>query len=43
MEQAIAKVQSGGASINQAARDHGIPHTALKDRISGKVEQPWSS
>jgi len=26
-----------GISINQAAREHGIPPTTLKDRISGRV------
>ena len=26
-----------GQSVNQVARDHGIPKTTLKDRVSGTV------
>ena len=38
MEAAIAAIQSGSAvSINSAARNHGIPPTTLKDRLSGRV------
>ena len=37
MQAAIRAAQDGLCSINQAARDHGIPCTTLKDRISGRV------
>ena len=37
MEAALFAVQSGDTSINKAARDHGIPPTTLKDRLSGRV------
>ena len=37
MESAMKAVQAG-SGINQAARDHGVPCSTLKDRISGKVE-----
>ena len=38
MEAAIKAVMCGsGISINRAARDHGIPPTTLKDRLSGRV------
>ena len=38
MEKALKKVESGETSINQAAKDHGVPRTTLKDRVSGRVE-----
>ncbi len=34
---AIQAVQNGLCSVSQAARDHGIPPTTLKDRISGRI------
>ncbi len=38
MDAAIESVLSGSAvSINRAARDHDIPPTTLKDRLSGRV------
>lgn len=37
MEAAMKAVESG-SGINQAARDHGVPKSTLKDRISGKVQ-----
>lgn len=38
MDAAIRAVKLGSAlSINSAARDHGIPPTTLKDRLSGRV------
>lgn len=39
MDAAIKAVMSSGSgiSINQAAREHGIPPTTLKDRLSGRV------
>ena len=41
---AAMKAVEEGLPINQAARDHGIPKTTLKDRISGRVthgSNPW--
>lgn len=38
MEKALKKVESGETSINQAAKDHGVQRTTLKDRVSGRVE-----
>ena len=32
-----------GCGVNKAARDHGIPPTTLKDRISGKVQNGMKS
>ena len=38
MDAAIKAVMSGSTvSINRAAKDHGIPPTTLKDRLSGRV------
>ena len=38
MEAAIKAVETGSAvSINRVAKEHGIPPTTLKDRISGRV------
>ena len=37
MEKALEAVKSGETSINQAAKDHGIPRTTLKDKVSGRV------
>lgn len=37
MTAAIKAVKSGGG-VNQAARDHGVPKTTLKDRLCGRVE-----
>jgi len=34
---AALKAVELGQPINQAARDHGIPKTTLKDRVSGRV------
>ena len=38
MEKALEKVKSGNTSVNQAAKDHGVPPTTLKNRVSGRVE-----
>lgn len=39
MENAIKSVlDSTAISISSAARDHGIPVTTLKDRLSGRVQ-----
>ena len=35
---AAMKAVEDGVGINQSARDHGVPRTTLKDRISGKVQ-----
>ena len=32
------KAVETGSLINQAALDHGVPHTTLKDRLSGRVK-----
>ena len=38
MEAAIRAMESGSCvSINRAAKEHGIPPTTLKDRLSGRV------
>ena len=38
MEAAVRAVESGvSVSINRAARDHGVPPSTLKDRLSGRV------
>ena len=37
MNAALSAVEAG-CGVNKAARDHGIPPTTLKDRLSGKVE-----
>ena len=38
MDAALKAVESGSAiSINKVARQHGIPPTTLKDRLSGRV------
>ena len=38
MTAAMEAVQDGTAtSINQAARQHGVPASTLKDRLSGRV------
>ena len=37
MEQAMKAVETG-SKINQAALDHGVPPTMLKDRLSGRVQ-----
>ena len=34
---AALKAVEEGQSVNQVARDHGIPKTTLKDRVSGRV------
>lgn len=36
MEAALRAVRDG-QRVNQAARDHGVPATTLKDRVSGRV------
>ena len=36
-------VAEGGVGVNQAARDHGVPITTLKDRISGRVKHGTKS
>ncbi len=39
MENAIKSLSDSTAiSISSAARDHGIPVTTLKDRLSGRVQ-----
>ena len=38
MKAAVRTVQKGLSGINQAAVDHGIPKTTLKDRLSGRVQ-----
>ena len=38
MVAAMNAVQSGSSvSMNSAAKDHGVPATTLKDRLSGRV------
>ena len=37
MEQAMKAVETG-SKINQAALDHGVPPTTLKDRLIGRVQ-----
>ena len=37
MEQAMKAVETR-SKINQAALDHGVPPTMLKDRLSGRVQ-----
>ena len=34
---AMKAAKDGLCSINRAARDHGVPPTTLKDRMSGRV------
>lgn len=34
---AAMKAVEEGQSINSAARDHGVPKTTLKDRVSGRI------
>ena len=34
---AALKAVEEGQSVNQVTRDHGIPKTTLKDRVSGTV------
>ena len=34
---AALKAVEGGQHINQAAHEHGVLRTTLKDRVSGKV------
>jgi len=41
MESAMEAVRSG-EGINQAARLHGVPSIALKNRISGRVNHKTS-
>ena len=38
MMQALEAVRSGRMGTNQAARDHGVPCTTLKDRVAGRVK-----
>ena len=38
MINAMEAVKSGYMGVNQAAREHGIPRTTLKDRLSGRVK-----
>lgn len=35
---AIEAVKDGKFGINRAAKEHGVPRTTLKDRLSGRVE-----
>ena len=37
MQAAMKSVQDGISGVNQAATDHGVPKTTLKDRLSGRV------
>ena len=39
MIKAIEAVKSRKSGVNRAARDHGIPATTLKDRLSGRVKE----
>jgi len=39
MKKALDAVKSGKSGVNQAARDHGVPPTTLKDRLSGRVKE----
>lgn len=31
------KAVEDGSPINQVARDHGVPKTTLRDRLSGRI------
>ena len=31
------KAVEDGSPVNQAARDHGVPKTTLRDRLSGRI------
>ena len=35
---AVMKAVESGGAINQAAREHGVPGSTLKDQLSGKVQ-----
>jgi len=35
---AMKSVQEGKFGVNEAAKQHGIPPTTLKDRLSGRVQ-----
>ena len=35
---AVLKAVESGAGVNKAAREHGIPATTLKDKVSGHVK-----
>ena len=37
MQATMKSVQDGISGVNQAATDHGVPKTTLKDRLSGHV------
>ena len=37
MEQAMLSAAKGQMSANKAADLHGVPHSTLKDRLSGRV------
>ena len=39
MDMAINAVKSGKSGVNRAAKDHGVPPTTLKDRLSGRVQK----
>ena len=43
IEKALEAVRSGKTSINQAALNHGVPRTTVKDRISRKVKHNTNS
>ena len=36
--QQVMKTVETGSLINQAALDHGVPPTTVKDRLSGRVK-----
>ena len=38
MVMAIEAVKEGRMGVNHAAKEHGVPRTTLKDRLSGRVE-----
>ena len=38
MINAMEAVKSGNMRVNEAAREHGVPCTTLKDRLSGRVK-----
>jgi len=43
MKEAIDAVKSGKNGANRAAKDHGVPATALKNWLSGRVQKDTNS
>ena len=37
MVRAIGAIKDGKMGVNHAAKEHGVPRTTLKDRLSGRV------